>query len=692
MTEDEYRSDILASGASRAETSACSLREGFVAEVLDRLRDAGELPDFELCPEIVSGPLNRKLEIDAFANDDADESIHLFVAIHDGGADMPSPLIKTEAKERGFNRLTNVFECSRDGWIGGNVEESRPLWALSRVLERTANLSALRLHIITDRCVSEKIRELPPQTTKEGLPITFQIWDITRLKRIHEARSARDDLVVDFTDSYEGGLPALPGPSGSTGYTGYLTVIPAQILADIYIRHGSRLLEGNVRTYLGRRGNVNKGIASTVSKEPERFFAYNNGIACTAAALEVDYDENGRLMIRSATDLQIVNGAQTTASLAAARREKRELSNVFVPMKLSVVETDLALRMIPKISRFANSQNSVRASDFFANHEFHRTIEEISRRKWTPILGSSQIQTHWYYERARGQHLNDQSGMSEANKNSFLRINPKNQVITKTDLAKTENCFDGFPDIACKGAEKSFTSFADRITKDWDERKALYGDEWFVAAVVRTMLFRATERLVSEASWYESGYRAQIVAYTIARFAALVQDRTGGGGLDYKRIWSVQSLGHVVSGQLLCIAEAMAQVLRSPPLAGQNISEWAKQQACRKRALETAVPVVEGLSEFLLSCSEAKAQVRDAKIEGKIDNGIRAITEVCSYDAKSWSSVRQYAKEMKLLGPDDEAALSIVTGPSRKIPTDKQALRLILLLERCKGTGFEEGL
>ena len=59
MTEEEYRSDVLASAASRAETSACSLREGFVEEVLDRLRDAGEVPDFELCPEIVAGPMKN---------------------------------------------------------------------------------------------------------------------------------------------------------------------------------------------------------------------------------------------------------------------------------------------------------------------------------------------------------------------------------------------------------------------------------------------------------------------------------------------------------------------------------------------------------------------------------------------------------------------------------------------------------
>ena len=232
--------------------------------------------------------------------------------------------------------------------------------------------AALRAHVLTDRCLSERVREITPETTQEGIPLTFQIWDITRLKRIHEARNARDDLVVEFTDLPQGGLPVLRAAVGNNaGYDAYLTVIPASALADMYLRHGSRLLEGNVRTYLGRVGNVNRGIAKTLADEPEKFFAYNNGIAATARAVTIRTGQDGGLLLIEATDLQIVNGAQTTASLAAARREKRlPVDEVFVPMKLSVVPPELATEMIPNVSKFANSQNPVRASDFFANHEF----------------------------------------------------------------------------------------------------------------------------------------------------------------------------------------------------------------------------------------------------------------------------------------------------------------------------------
>ena len=45
------------------------------------------------------------------------------------------------------------------------------------------------------------------------------------------------------------------------------------------------------------------------------FFAYNNGIAATASAASVTRDASG-LRLTHVTDLQIVNGGQTTATLA----------------------------------------------------------------------------------------------------------------------------------------------------------------------------------------------------------------------------------------------------------------------------------------------------------------------------------------------------------------------------------------
>lgn len=692
MTEEEFRADLLAAAASRAEAHSTGLREAFVEEMLERLRAADELPDAESCSEILTGQRGRRLELDAFAYDEADDSLHLFVAIRDGGEAMPPTIGLTEAREQGFNRLAGFYEQGRDGWLAKNTEESRPLWALARRIETSGRPSALRLHVLTDRMVSERVREIPGDQTREGVPITFQIWDLTRLKRIHEARNVRDDLYVDFSFLSGGGLTVLPAAAGFEDYEAYLAVIPGETLADIYIRHGSRLLEGNVRTFLGRRGNINKGIASTLAKEPARFFAYNNGIAATASAVSTIPGPGRTLVLTGATDLQIVNGAQTTASLAALRREgKLPDSSVFVPMKLSVVNPTVAADLIPRISRFANSQNSVRASDFFANHEFHRRMEEISRRILAPVIGGSQVPTHWFYERARGQHLNEQAAMSPSRQAQFLRLNPRLQVITKTDLAKIENCFDLMPDIASKGAEKSFVLFAERVTEDWkDERKrSLYGDDWYRAAVAHTILFRRIEALVSDAPWYEGGYRAQIVAYTAGRLAALSRSESEGGGFDYQKVWFAQGIDETASRQLLVIAEVMMTVLRSPPQAGQNISEWAKQQACRRAALEREVPLVPGFERYLMGKADTRSAKREQRSTQRVTEGLVAVTEVMRLGADLWRAVRTFARTHRLLGPEDERAIEIACAMPRYVPSDRQADRVLAVLTKCKEIGFD---
>lgn len=691
MTDEEFRTDLLAAAAARAEAASIGQREALSAEILERLRDAGEVPDAEACSETHIGQSRRRLEIDAFAFDEADDSLHMFVTVRDGGDAMPAVLVQGDARELGFNRLLGVFEQARSGWLTDNIEESRPLWALAQQI-RTAPRppAALRLHVLSDRPLSERIREIKPETTREGVPITFQIWDVLRLHRIHQASSVRDDLHIDLSGLPGGGLRVLPAVLGDADYKAFLAVVPAETLAEIFLRHGSRLLEGNVRTFLGRRGNVNKGIAGTVQKDPGRFFAYNNGIAATASEVEATEESDGTVTITGITDLQIVNGAQTTASLASLAREgKLPAGQVSVPMKLSVVKADVAEELVPLISRYANSQNAVKASDFFANHPFHRRIEEFSRRIFAPAVGSALTQTQWYYERARGQHLNDQAGLTAARKEQFLRRNPKAQIITKTDLAKVETCFALRPDTACRGAEKAFVSFAERITEEWkvQSKQDGYNEEWFRACVARVILFRAAEGLVTRAPWYENGYRAQVVAYTMARLAALAQHHSGGGTLDWSRIWAAQGPGDILEQQILVIAEAMMGVLRSPPLAGQNVSEWAKNQAAREKALATPVPTVEGFDRMLRGKDDVRSLVREGQAAQKTENGLRAVTEVMDAGAAFWIRMREEVSRAGLASPDEVAALAIACAMPRKIPTDAQAAKLLRLRERIETRG-----
>lgn len=135
--------------------------------------------------------------------------------------------------------------------------------ALKKIVQERITDSSLGRTRGADRPVNERLREIAGDETREKVPVRFQIWDISRLKRIHDAASVRDDLVVDFTGLGGGGLPVLPASVGSGDYDAYLAVLPGETLADIYIQHGSRLLEGNVRTF-------SVEAATSISELPRR--------------------------------------------------------------------------------------------------------------------------------------------------------------------------------------------------------------------------------------------------------------------------------------------------------------------------------------------------------------------------------------------------------------------------------------
>ena len=80
--------------------------------------------------------------------------------------------------------------------------------------------------------------------------------------------------------------------------------MPGITLAKIYKFWGNRLLERNVRVFLQAKGKVNKGIRSSIEKNPSMFFSYNNGITATASKIEKEPTKMG-FTITGITDFQI---------------------------------------------------------------------------------------------------------------------------------------------------------------------------------------------------------------------------------------------------------------------------------------------------------------------------------------------------------------------------------------------------
>lgn len=678
----DFRQELLA-GAEANETF--QLNE-FMDAVTRELIDTGFVEGFDFCH--FRAP--RGMRVDGSWFDD-EGSLDLFVADFDCRAELES-LTRTEA-DAAFRRAASFFEASMKRKLYEELEVTSPEYGLSReIADRGGSIRQLNLILVSERALSDRIQVLDDGIT-EGIPTTFHIWDMSRLQRQRASRGHKEALDLDFQQMFGGGISCLPAHLGADAWPSYLVVMPAGILADLYGRYGGRLLEQNVRSFLQARAKVNQGIRTTILTEPQMFFAYNNGITATAQEVDVQ-TRNGRLEIIRIKDLQIVNGGQTTASLFHTRRkDKADLRHIFVQMKLSVVDSAQSEVVVPRISEYANTQNRVNAADFFSNHPFHIRMEEFSRRLWAPAQQGAQRETRWFYERARGQYADAQAKLAPADQRRFKAENPKPQMFAKTDLAKFENVWDDHPRWVNLGAQKNFAQFAKRIGKEWSASPTApdsLNEFYFKRAVARAIIFRSTEKIVSEQNWYNGGYRANIVAYTLAVLSEICKGRNRS--VDYARIWNDQAVPPALTEAIRSVARLVNNDLTSPPLGISNISEWAKKEACWTRikgnfsTFEAALP--SAFEDVLVSTEEVKAEKKDARKTQKLDNGINDQMRVIEVGADGWSRILQEGTRKNLFTPKELEALRVAAKIPSRIPNERQSAVLMEVLDKVAAEGI----
>jgi hypothetical protein len=395
------------------------------------------------------------------------------------------------------------------------------------------------------------------------------------------------------------------------------------------------------------------------------------------------------LYLTTVADLQIVNGGQTTASLSTTRnKEKADLSNIFVQMKLSIVTSDPAEEMIPNISRFANSQNKVSDADLASNRDFHVRMETLSRRIGAPAKPGTQFKTFWFYERARAQYLNEQSKGTKSDKNKFLMLNPREQLITKTDLAKYENAWRRLPHTVSYGAQKNFNAFEEWVRQEWERAKDDFNEQYFQNLIVKAILWKSTERMVSDQDWYQKGYRANIVAYTIARLSLLIEAKGRGKILDFKYIWDRQQISQALIRQLEIIAEEVFEVITDKSRPVENVTEWCKRKMCWDRVESLELSLRPDFANELVDKGEHLIAVREARITQKIDNGVETQTFVLKRGAAYWRRLLEWGHDHRILSPDEESFIRVAAQMPHKIPSEKQCMKIMVIMEKVEANGF----
>lgn len=541
------------------------LREdAFTEAVLERLAEHNDVSAAEVCyhnfPSRGRTP-STKLNGWAMSGDGA--TLDLFVVLYHGEGRVEN-VPRSEVNEH-FKRLRGFLRRAMEGFHTRLEESDDVFEAARRIHEATDTLATVRLFFLTDGVVKAAGIE---EEAVPGLELRYELWDVEKLSRLKVGQ--REIIELDFVQDHGRALPCLATKDGTGEYTTFLAFLPAPLLAEIYGKHGQRLLERNVRAFLQAKGKVNKGLQQTLREEPNRFLAYNNGLCCTAAEVRFEGVGDGHARLSWVKDFQIVNGGQTTASIFhALRKEKTDIAQVQVQMKLTVLNNPAkVVEIVPLISRYANSQNKINAADFSANGKFHLHLEQLSRTVWTPPIGGMDRGSHWYYERARGSYLDDKTRQgTPARMRDWAVQNPPERKFTKTDIAKYEHAWIGLPHLVCRGAEKNFISMAERHE---NEGEPVVDLNYFRHLVAKAILFRTAEKLFSEMGL--QGYRANTVAYAIAWLAERSQRRIN---LDF--IWDHQRVpvGTQDAIKKLCAA-AHSELCRTQG----NIGEWSKKAEC----------------------------------------------------------------------------------------------------------------
>ena len=684
MTVEEFAGELFQDVLAEADAEGQFVEDVFFHRFCEHLMEAGELDSADRVA--YQGQPGRGIRVDGYggdpAEDDSDTFSLLISEFHPSG-DV-GRLIGSEMNAI-FRRLSNFLRHALDRKWRDALEETSPAFGLADLLSKRWNgIGRVRLFLITNRALSERVDGREADEL-DGRTVTYSVWDIGRLYRQATVGHGREDIDVDLAGSFGGPLPVLPAQQPEADHESYLAIMPGKVLAAIYDRWGTRLLEQNVRVFLQHRGKVNKGIKGTIENEPDMFFAYNNGITATAEEVEID-DDGGRLLLRRLKNFQIVNGGQTTASIHSAQRRQVDVSQTFVQMKLSVVDPERANRLVPKISEFANSQNRVSAADFFANHPFHVRMEEFSRRIYAPSPDGTFRESKWFYERARGQYADARGGLTQAQRKKFDLENPRRQLFTKTDLAKFVNVWEERPHEVSLGAQKNFAAFAGRVGQRWKAASDDFNEGWYRESVGKAIVFKATERIVTDQPWYAGGYRANIVAYAIAKMAH--DAREAGRAVDFQDVWRRQGLPPAMVPALIVVAESVHEVLLSPAPGISNVTEWAKKQACWNRVSELVIAWPQPFVNGLITIADRRDATRSARREQRQLNSVQAQIAVVNAGPAFWAAALAWGTATELLTPTEVGILGAAANPAGRALTDRQAFRAVEALTKLQSEGY----
>ena len=646
----------------------------FVDVVSEHLADIGVIENPVTCH--FPGRIGKGIiKVSGYAIPDDGERIDILVAIYSGSG-APATISTADMTRIAGQGARSLLAASRNLHLQLETADDR-FAMMQRISELlTAGTRQAQVIVVTDGLSA--VRELPA-TTVADVAVTFQIYDVRRLMRTMRSGQTREAIDIDLAAMKLAPIPCVAMPRGGEPYDTYLAIFSGETLYELYEAYGPRILEYNVRAFLQTRGKVNRRIRETIRDHPGHFMAYNNGISVTADEVRTSTSNAGTI-ITGFKGLQIVNGGQTTASIHRARKRDRfDLSRVHVPAKITRLPPENVEIMVPRISRFANTQNVIQEADFSSNEPFHIAMERLSKETWAP--GE---QTRWFYERSRGQYQTaiNIEGSTPPRLRAFRERTPPSQKISKTDLARFQNSWNRLPHVVSGGLQKNFIAYIGKLRETrgarWEPDHAFYRE-----AIAQAILFRAAQRIVRSEGF--PAYRINIATYLVS----YLSHRTGGR-LRLDLVWQRQSIGSDLEALLRAWSHKIDQKIQASA-AGRNVTEWCKKETCWSAIRQLDLPVEDPLPEewgkfdLTASCADIPAPQDD----------YASIAACMRLSAEQWFALHLWGTRTGQLAKWQAGiahTLSSYAGNSwERAPSQKQAKHGMRILEIAAENGFEPG-
>lgn len=536
----KFYQDFMAQAQEDSELNETSLEDALTENIIEYIKESNETNSPEIiCIRPLDDGEKKKdhFRINAFDYSDMSGELDLFVSLFKNST-KPENIPHNEI-DAAVSRGVRFFNLTTTGVLSKLFREPHPEFAevTDMILDeyKAKNIHLVRIFVITNGKLKVEYSLDDNKISDQEIDCEYHIWDIENVLRADFAGRQMSEIDITLDNPIE--CIRLNDPNDKVNT--YLGIISAYELGTIYSKHKDKLLDQNVRNYLGGKIKVNARIAKTLRESPEMFFSYNNGISSTASEVVikksdlVDNPDAAKMYITGLRNWHIVNGGQTTCTIYNAFKKGVDIKPAYLTVKVSEIrDKDRNATIVQNIAESANSQTQIKDSDLSANHKYLTEIDKMSKKEWTPT-GSIKPNTLWYFERLRGQLLSDKLNEGDARSvkvAKFMQARPKEQILTKTDIAKVLMAWDGFPNEASKGNEVCFNNFWKKDYKNTEVTK-----EYFHEIVAKRIIYLTIHKLFKEAG--HSGYANIVDNYVLATVAQKTQQN-----LDLEYIWANQKV------------------------------------------------------------------------------------------------------------------------------------------------------